>query len=63
MAIDINKCVSRAKEALDELDTINAEVTRMYSAFERIADIARGIDESNYKEASDEIFQIAFNNY
>lgn len=60
---DIDKLIDNATSALDALREIGDEASEMRSAFERITDIARSLDESNWKESSEKIFQIAYEHY
>ena len=58
--IDIERVADNAKT---EIDNLSAHALKLESDFKRIADLARDIDESNWKEQSEAIFQIAYNNY
>ena len=60
---DIDKLIDNATSALDTLREIGNEASEMRSAFETIADLARNLDEDNWKESSEKIFQIAYEHY
>lgn len=57
---DAGKEASRACDAIDEL---KEEVLRLQRVLESIADLARSADESNWAEATDKIFRLAYDNY
>lgn len=58
--IDIEKLADNAKT---EIDNLSAHALKLESDFRRVADLARDLDESNWKERSQEIYEIAYNNY
>ena len=60
MTIDTEKVIDSIKSELDELADYTSKAQ---DAFRRIADLARDLDESNFADKSNEIFQIAYENY
>ena len=47
-------------DAKNSISLIEDEINNDNRAFERIADLARDLDENNWKENSQEIFDIAY---
>lgn len=60
MTTDPSTLVDYAKIAVEQLGNICCSHE---DAFRRIVDIARSIDETNWKEKTDEIFRIAYDHY
>lgn len=60
MTTDPSTLVDDAKSAVEQL----GDICRSHEdAFRRIVDIARSIDETNWKDKVDEIFSIAYNHF
>lgn len=60
MTTDPSTLVDNAKSAVEQLGDL---CLSHEDAFRRIVDIVRSIDETNWKEKSDEIFSIAYDHY